>query len=188
MTRMNKLMGGVIKSVLNDNLTEAKVGIKKLIAARMQNLVEFNRGAIRIIGDDIMINKKRVGSIENDLNDFKRGMVITLDDGEEHEFDTIEEMYKFLMDTFRVTEGYRVMPSIDRERYTERQGLEGPFTARNGKVVYYDPKEGKYYDPDSDVYISFDEWDAMDKERFTDQELVDRGRIYKSKAGHFKTT
>lgn len=102
--RNKRLMGGVIKSVLNDDLTEAKLTIKKLVATRVQKLIEFNRGAIRIVGDDVMVNGKRVGSIENDLKDYKRGIVITLDDGEEHDFTTIEEMYKFLMDTFRVTE------------------------------------------------------------------------------------
>lgn len=62
-------------------------------------------------------------------------------------------------------EGYTTMPPIDRDRYPDRedQGLEGPFTARNGKVVYYDKKEGKYYDPDSDMYISYDEWEEMDR-------------------------
>jgi len=63
-----------------------------------------------------------------------------------------------------VTEGYRVVPGIDRERYTERSGLEGPFHAKNGKVVYYDKREGKYYDPDSDFYISHDDWQAMNEQ------------------------
>lgn len=61
-------------------------------------------------------------------------------------------------------EGYKVVPGIDREKYTERPGLEGPFHARNGKVVYYDKKEGKYYDPSSDFYIDHDEWEAMNRE------------------------
>ena len=54
-------------------------------------------------------------------------------------------------------EGHRTLPPIDTERYTERKGLEGPMRARNGRVVYYDPKEGQYYDPDTDIYISNDE-------------------------------
>lgn len=182
--KANRLMGGVIKSVMNDDLTEARANIKTLISNRMQSLSEFNRGAIRIVGDDVIVNGKRVGSIENDLTDYKRGIVIKLEgETEEHDFTTIEEMYKFLIDTFRVTEshriyydpktrdtasyrvteGYKVLPGINRERYQEREGLEGPFRARNGKVVYYDPKEGKYYDPDSDMYISFDDWEAMDR-------------------------
>lgn len=48
-----------------------------------------------------------------------------------------------------------VVPGIDREKYTDLsyQGLEGPFRHKSGKVVYYDPKEGKYYDRDTDMYL-----------------------------------
>ena len=62
----------------------------------------------------------------------------------------------------QIGEGYYTKPPIDRERYPNRehQGLEGPFSGDNGKVYYYDPKEGKYYDPDSDFYMSQEEYDA----------------------------
>ena len=63
-----------------------------------------------------------------------------------------------------VAEGYRIVPSIDREKYQERQGLEGPFRARNGKVYYYDPKAGLAYDPDTDFYIDYDTLTMMDRE------------------------
>jgi hypothetical protein len=61
-------------------------------------------------------------------------------------------------------EGYSVTRGIDTERYQERDGLEGPFSAKSGKVVYYDPREGKYYDPDTDMYIEYDEWQAMNED------------------------
>lgn len=55
-------------------------------------------------------------------------------------------------------EGYRILPwKIDRDRYQERDGLEGPYMANRGRVVYYDPRAGKYYDPDTDFYIPDDE-------------------------------
>jgi len=60
-------------------------------------------------------------------------------------------------------EGYKVLPSIDKERYQDREGLEGPFRARNGKVYYYDPKAGKNYDPDTDMYIDHADFEMMDK-------------------------
>ena len=61
-----------------------------------------------------------------------------------------------------VDEGYKVVPSINRERYTDlsHEGLEGPFSLKSGKVVYYDPKVGKYYDRDSDMYMSHDDYAA----------------------------
>ena len=63
----------------------------------------------------------------------------------------------------KLSEGYRVVPGFDREKYQERQGLEGPFHTKSGKVVYYDKVEGKYYDPDTDMYIEYDDWKAMNE-------------------------
>ena len=60
-----------------------------------------------------------------------------------------------------VEEGYKVLPPMD-PKYVARKGLEGPFSTLSGKVVYYDPKEGKYYDPDTDMYMSYDEFRRYD--------------------------
>jgi hypothetical protein len=54
-------------------------------------------------------------------------------------------------------QGTYTMPSIDKERYTEIPGLEGPFQSKFGHVYYYDPKSGMYYDRDKDMYIGNDE-------------------------------
>ena len=59
-------------------------------------------------------------------------------------------------------EGYKILPPMDKEKYQERPGLEGPFSTLSGKVVYYDPKEGAYYDPDTDMYMSYDEFRKLD--------------------------
>jgi DNA-binding ferritin-like protein (Dps family) len=71
-----------------------------------------------------------------------------------------------------VSEGYYDMPPMDRERYTDIPGMEGPFTTRSGKVVYYDPKEGKYYDRDSDMYLSYEEFKDYDQSRPEDFEIT----------------
>ena len=62
------------------------------------------------------------------------------------------------------TEGYRVIPSLDDE-YEERAGLEGPFNA-NGRPIYYDPKEGKYWDPKTDFYLDDEESSTLFAESF----------------------
>lgn len=51
--------------------------------------------------------------------------------------------------------GYRVVSSID-ERWKPRKGLEGPFQYE-GRVLYYDPREGRYWDPLTDFYLEHDE-------------------------------
>ena len=68
------------------------------------------------------------------------------------------------MDGQEINEGYKVLPPMDKEKYQARDGLEGPFSTLSGKVVYYDPKEGKYYDPDTDMYMSYDEFRRYDKD------------------------
>jgi hypothetical protein len=61
-------------------------------------------------------------------------------------------------------EGYKTIKSIDKERYDEIPGLEGPFMTLSGKVVYYDPKEGSYYDRDTDMYLSYEEFKELDND------------------------
>lgn len=62
--------------------------------------------------------------------------------------------------------GYRVLGQRDL-RWEPRRGLEGPFFYANGRTLYYDPKEGKYYDPLTDFYLSQEEVDQIH------QQLVD---------------
>ena len=61
--------------------------------------------------------------------------------------------------------GYKVIADKDtmdqmRVKYGPRAGLEGPFNF-SGRVLYYDPKEGKYYDPRTDFYVSHSEYFQM---------------------------
>jgi len=74
-----------------------------------------------------------------------------------------------------IHEGYAILPPIDRDKYQPRDGLEGPIMTRSGKVVYYDNNEGKYYDPDTDMYLTYDEWKAYDPELPIKNEDSDAG-------------
>ena len=42
-------------------------------------------------------------------------------------------------------------------KWEPRKGLEGPFHYPNGRVLYYDPREGDYWDPTTDFYVPRDE-------------------------------
>jgi len=77
--------------------------------------------------------------------------------------------YKSWLD---IDEGYSILPDMP-SKYVARDGLEGPIMTRSGKVVYYDPKEGKYYDPDTDIYLTYDEWKAFDPELPIKSEAID---------------
>jgi len=47
-----------------------------------------------------------------------------------------------------------------RIKYGPRKGLEGPFNF-SGRVLYYDVKQGEYYDPSSDFYLEQSEMDMI---------------------------
>ncbi len=47
--------------------------------------------------------------------------------------------------------GYRIVNDV-LAGYGARKGLEGPFNI-GGRVLYYDVKEGSYYDPKTDFYV-----------------------------------
>lgn len=56
--------------------------------------------------------------------------------------------------------GYRILnitPEF-RAQFEERAGLEGPFFYDGNKVLYYCPKEGKYLNPQTDMFLSYDEY------------------------------
>ena len=73
----------------------------------------------------------------------------------------IDDILQAVLDNLE--EGYEVLPKMDRDKYQKRDGLEGPIMTRSGKVVYHDNKEGKYYDPDTDMYLSYDDYKMLDK-------------------------
>ena len=49
--------------------------------------------------------------------------------------------------------------AIDDTRYPDltSAGLEGPYRDLNGRVYYYDKREGMFYDPDTDIYLTHDQ-------------------------------
>ena len=62
--------------------------------------------------------------------------------------------------------GFRILGmSADlMQGYESRKGLEGPFNF-NGVILYYDPKEGKYWNPKTDFKGLIDKmikWDILE--------------------------
>jgi hypothetical protein len=70
------------------------------------------------------------------------------------------------------------MAPIDMDKYPKRRGLEGPFRFKSGRIVYYDPKEGKYYDSETDMYLSDKETMKLqeDKSNMNYEVVTTRGR------------
>jgi hypothetical protein len=108
--------------------------------------------------------------ISGDLRNLNFSSTLQLTTALQNEDD--ESFSKYI--TLDLDEGYKILPPMDRERYQGREGLEGPFTLRSGKVVYYDAREGKHYDPDTDMYMSYDEYEQHDKDDRM-QEMISPG-------------
>ena len=55
--------------------------------------------------------------------------------------------------------GYKVLGPTEEllKGYGPRPGLEGPFVFAGGRVLYYDPVEGRYWDPRTDFYVDHEE-------------------------------
>ena len=49
------------------------------------------------------------------------------------------------------------MPPLDMDEYPPIRGMEGPFRFQSGRVLYYDPREGAYYDRKTDMYLDRNE-------------------------------
>lgn len=62
--------------------------------------------------------------------------------------------------------GYKVLGETEVlfQGYSKRPGLDGPFLKGCNRVVYYDAREGKYWDPKTDFYLTQDEVNYLDNE------------------------
>ena len=56
----------------------------------------------------------------------------------------------------------RTRPPNPLDNYAARSGLEGPFNF-SGRVLYYDPKAGAYWDPITDFYLEQAEMDQINQ-------------------------
>lgn len=61
--------------------------------------------------------------------------------------------------------GYKVLNITQdfRDKFEARDGLEGPFFYDGNQVLYYDPREGAYLNPQTDHYLTYDEYVEFSK-------------------------
>ena len=124
------------------------------------------------VGKRIRYRKPRGGESEGIITDIKNDGIVIKDAYSQatclvQEDAIIEASTTASKNIFSLSKesGSTTFPSIDMERFPNRedQGLEGPFRTKSGKVVYYDRKEGKYYDPTTDMFISQEDYNLFDK-------------------------
>ncbi len=80
--------------------------------------------------------------------------------------------HKRRMEKAMRAQGTRVVREIDPNEYPPIRGMEGPFRFRDGRVLYYDPREGKYYDSKSDMYVPNDDLpESLDEGVYSDKAM-----------------
>ena len=130
--------------------------------------------------DGIMAKAKKEGMPKDELMDVLDDYGLTME-----ETSNLNKLEDWGIDLRK--EGYMVMPAIDREKYTPMRGLEGPFPTFSGKVLYYDPKAGMYYDRDSDIYLSYDAYLEYDKISPSQQKQMKLGPLGDPKSKEYKS-
>lgn len=86
------------------NRDKRKAPLKKMKKTDESVISEFVDGSpIRLKGNDVFVDNKLVGVIENDLNNADTGIVFKSNDGKKaQEFGNIQELYQFLVTEFEV--------------------------------------------------------------------------------------
>ena len=130
--------------------------------------------------DGIIAKAKKEGMPKDELMDVLDDYGLTME-----ETSNLNKLEDWGIDLRK--EGYMVMPAIDREKYTPMRGLEGPFPTFSGKVLYYDPKAGMYYDRDSDIYLSYDAYLEYDKISPSQQKQMKLGPLGDPKSKEYKS-
>jgi hypothetical protein len=80
---------------------EKKELYRAYITSQVRNkLFESFLDPIKLKGDEVWINDKLVGHLDNDLNDFDKGIIFKDLKGETEEFTEIKDLYTYLIDKF----------------------------------------------------------------------------------------
>lgn len=117
--------------------------------------VEVEKGNLRKaqgIGKRLKVDKEGV-RIDGTLNKSYKG-VFDQNTNEQIDEMSAKQHYNKMVAQGKV--GGQVVSPIDRKRFPnrEREGLEGPYRVKkSGLIYYYDKRAGKYYDPQSDMYL-----------------------------------
>jgi hypothetical protein len=119
---------------------------------------------VLVIGDDYFIGKPDKFDISPDeefreIGPYVLGHSSSQDPMQEKLSDEDRKFHKSVMDKGKV-------PNLKGDM-GPLPGMEGPFQFKSGAVLYYDPKEGAYYDRGKDMYIDRDEAAALTMENET---------------------
>ena len=177
--------GKAIQSLKNLAVMKSTLTMQQLSQAGREAIVSNAINAAKTLEQSYLQNKQQgnaifVRALRDEIDNFMRGSPINASFPETDIASELGDLLQGKLGKVNFQQGVAegesnramwdrirskgIVPGIDREKYTERPGLEGPFHTKTGKVVYYDKQEGKYYDPDTDFYISHDDYRAMNEQ------------------------
>lgn len=163
-------LGGIPKVRYTDPTAELRHKLTMFLqpAAKLPNTL-FNY--ISEIGEKITMGKKLTAN-EQFFAD-KLAAMVPVQEGIEEGFALDEWFKQFEPDAFLTR-----ADEADLSDYSARSGLEGPFRMGDGRIYYYDPKAGQYYDPTTDIYVdNADVQHLMQKPRMEGLEAARSGSM-----------
>lgn len=102
------------------------------------------------------------GMTPEDARDAARDMLDQIKGDRQHD-ESVGESKKSDIESAWRKQGVTKVRPIDRDEYPPIKGMEGPFQTRRGHIVYYDPREGRYYDSKSDIYLDHNPMESVDE-------------------------
>lgn len=161
--RLKQLSGVVAKAeaVKDQAVTESFSGIKMVQEAGFRLLakhfgateIKLNESGLYTTAKVTFKESDRDQSVEK-MNDFKNA-------------------WKFYSATGNLQESYKIAPAVNSDEFPPINGLEGPFRYESGKVLYYAPKVGKYYDSKTDTYLDPEEVEYHRNPRVNESESLE---------------
>jgi hypothetical protein len=179
-TKLYESLSALIDAVTSENEEAESQLMSKIAKAKTQEILEGKTeikefsgdSRIKMNGDDVFIDDKKVGTIKSDADDMTSGMVFTSADGDSKEFDTIEQIYGHIATKYNVKESEELDESSPEEskkvavdateagkserskRWAEinkpqKDGTQGDHTSQTGGV--YDTPNDKGVDPKADA-------------------------------------
>lgn len=187
-TKLYESLAAFIDAVATEDQDAERVSIKDFINEKSKTILEYGDSAIKINGDDVIINGKKVGTIISDPTDMASGMFFTSLDGKKKEFDTVEDLYAFLGDVYNVAESD---DSGESDSLKEDKVTDAVFKQKAGKSArakrWADVRKTKQQDGKAGDYESSDtsEYDDKIKGKSDKAAYSDHGTDERNKKGYY---
>lgn len=144
----NEILNKFLENVIERNSESDRAAFDQFIILKAKEIVSEMRneksdeiqinefhgdGAIKLKGDDVLVNGKRVGTIKTNLNDMESGIDFVSSDGRfSKEFEDIQTLYRYIATTYGIKESAETTREKNVKRGNDAKKERNP-TAPEGK-------------------------------------------------------